>query len=94
MSKALLVAILTAVPLAIVDYALATNLHLTPLIRLPALAIIFVLSFLFVCRELFVFTEDDFELLENALPKTIRPALAMVERLLVSGGARSMIAHV
>jgi O-antigen/teichoic acid export membrane protein len=83
LSKALLVAVLTATTLAIVDYALATNLHLTPLYRLPALMIVFSLSFLIVSRELSVFTEDDFELLENALPRVLRPALDTAGRLLL-----------
>ncbi len=75
LSKALLVAILTATILAIVDYVLATNLHVTPLFRLPALVIVFALSFLIVSRQLSVFTGADFELLENALPRVLRPAL-------------------
>jgi hypothetical protein len=83
LSKALLVAVLTATTLAIVDYALATNLHLTPLYRLPALIIVFSLSFLIVSRELSVFTETDFELLENALPRVLRPALDTAGRLLL-----------
>jgi hypothetical protein len=85
LSKALLVAILTATPLAIVDYVLAANLHLTPLFRLPVLVIVFSLSFLIVSRQLSVFTDADFELLENALPNVLRPFLDMVERFLVRG---------
>jgi hypothetical protein len=85
LSKALLVAILTATPLAIIDYALATNLHLTPFFRLPVLVVVFAFSFLIVSRLLSVFTETDFELLENALPDAIRPALAIMERFLVRG---------
>jgi O-antigen/teichoic acid export membrane protein len=83
LSKALLVAILTATPLAIVDYVLATNLHLTPFFRLPALVIVFALSFLIVSRQLSVFTDTDFELLENALPRSMRPLLDLMEHLLV-----------
>jgi O-antigen/teichoic acid export membrane protein len=83
LSKALLVALLTATPLAIVDYVLATNLHLTPLFRLPALVIVFALSFLIVSRQLSVFTDADFELLKNALPRGVRPLLDLMERLLV-----------
>jgi O-antigen/teichoic acid export membrane protein len=83
LSKALLLAILTAAPLAIVDYGLATNLHLTPLFRLPVLVIVFALCFLIVSRELSVFTEADFDLLENALPHVVRPVLDSIERLLV-----------
>src|SRR5437899_1108265 len=83
LSKALLVAILTATPLPTVDYLLGTNLHLTPLFRLPALVIVFALSFLIVSRQLSVFTDADFELLENALPQLLRPSLDVIERLLI-----------
>jgi hypothetical protein len=79
----LLVAIFTAATIAIVDYSLATNLHLTPLFRLPLLVAVFVFSFLIVSRQLSVFTEADFDLLENALPHALRPSLDMIERLLV-----------
>jgi len=81
--KALLVAVLTAVPLAIVDYALATNLHLGPLVRLPALVVVFALSFLIVSRELSVFTENDFRLLETALPRILTRPFNMLEQFLV-----------
>jgi hypothetical protein len=87
LSKALLVALLTGTLLAIVDYVLATNLYLTPLYRLPALTIVFSLSYLTASRELSVFTEDDFELLENALPQAVMPLLDVVERLSVRGRA-------
>jgi O-antigen/teichoic acid export membrane protein len=94
LSKALFVAILTAAPLAIIDYVLATNLHLTPFFRLPVLVIVFALSFLLASRQLSVFTEADFELLENALPNVLKPYLDRAERLLARGKAdpgRSMI---
>jgi O-antigen/teichoic acid export membrane protein len=83
LSKALLVAILTAATTAIADYSLATNLHLTPLYRLPVLVTVFALSFLIVSRQLSIFTEADFDLLENALPHALIPSLDMMERLLV-----------
>jgi O-antigen/teichoic acid export membrane protein len=83
LSKALLVAILTAAPLAIIDYVLATNLHLTPFFRLPVLVVVFVLAFLFVGRVLSIFTETDFELLENALPHVLVDYLGVIERFLV-----------
>jgi hypothetical protein len=84
LSKALLVSVFAALPLAIIDYALATYLHLTPLIRLPVLVIVFAFSFLVVCRQLFVFTENDFELVENAVPQVLVRYLDALERFLVS----------
>jgi len=83
LSKALLLAMLTAAPLAIIDYVLVTNLHLAPLFRLPVLVIVFALSFLIVSRQFSVFTETDFDLLENALPHAMRSSLDVIERLLV-----------
>jgi hypothetical protein len=47
------------------------------------LVIVFALCFLIVSRELSVFTETDFDLLENALPHALRSPLDMIERLLV-----------
>jgi len=84
LSKALLVSVLSAVPTAIIDYALATNLHVTPLVRLPALVIVFALSFLLACRQLSVFAKTDFELLENALPRILGRILHVLERFLVN----------
>ena len=84
LSKAPLVSVCSAVPMAIIDYALATNLHVTPLVRLPALVIVFALSFLLACRQLSVFTVDDFELLENALPQNLGRILHVLERFLVN----------
>jgi O-antigen/teichoic acid export membrane protein len=83
LSKALLVSVLAAVPVAVIDYALATNLHATPLVRLPALVIVFALSFLVVCRQLSVFTQADFELLGNALPRNLGRFLDVLERFFV-----------
>ena len=83
LSKALLVAILTATPLAIVDYGLATNLHLTPLVRLPALLAVFAICFSIIARQFSVFVEADFKLLENALPQLLRPSLDAIERILI-----------
>jgi len=54
LSKALLVAILTATPLAMVDYVLATNLHLAPLYLLPVLIVAFAFCFLITSLELSV----------------------------------------
>jgi len=82
LSKAIIVAILTAIPLGTVDYFLITDLHLAPLSRLPILAIVFAICFLFVSRELSVFTDADFELLGNALPVSVKPYLLIMERFL------------
>ena len=83
LSKALLVSLCSAVPMAIIDYALATNLDVTLLVRLPALVIVFALSFLLVCRQLSVFSKTDFDLLENALPRILGRFLDVLERFLV-----------
>ena len=87
LSKALLVAIFTAAPLALIDCALATNLHLTPLVRLPALIVVFAICFPIIARQLSVFVEVDFTLLENALPQLLRPSLDVIEHLLIRESA-------
>jgi O-antigen/teichoic acid export membrane protein len=81
--KALLAAVLTTTTLAMVDFALTTNLHVTPLVRLPSLIVVFAFSFIIICRQLTVFTENDFELLESALPRVLVRTLDVIERLLV-----------
>jgi O-antigen/teichoic acid export membrane protein len=81
--KALIVSICSAVPVAIIDYALATTLHVTPLVRLPTLVMAFALFFLIVCRQLSVFSETDFELLENAAPRFLARLLEALENALV-----------
>jgi len=78
-----LVAILTAPLLTVIDYTLATNIHLTPLLRLPTLIIVYVVSFPIITRQLSVFTEADFELLRNALPQRLSRSLQTVERFLI-----------
>jgi hypothetical protein len=83
LSKALLVSILTAAPLAIIDYGLATSFHLTPFFRLPVLVIVFAFSFIIICRELSVFADTDFALPENALPRILVQYLDALERFLV-----------
>jgi len=83
LSKALLLAILTAAPLAIIDYTLGAFLYLTPSLRLLVLVIVFALSFLIVSRELSVFTENDFRLLETALPRILTRPFNMLEQFLV-----------
>jgi O-antigen/teichoic acid export membrane protein len=83
LSKALLLAILTAAPLAIIDHALGTFLYLTPSLRLLVLVIVFALSFLIVSRELSVFTENDFRLLETALPRILTRPFNLLEQFLV-----------
>ena len=45
--------------------------------------IVLALSFLIFSRQLSVFTEADFELLENALPRILVQYLDLLERLLV-----------
>src|SRR3989442_5703114 len=65
LSKALLVSVFTAFPVAIIDYVLTTYLNIAPIFRLPALILFFAASFLIVCRRFSVFSQNDFELLEK-----------------------------
>ncbi len=83
LAKATVLAITTASLLATTDHLLAASLHFSPLARVPMLTAVFAISFLAVSRVLSVFTADDFDLLENALPRSLHPALRVFERLLL-----------
>ncbi len=86
--KAVILAIVSAVPLVLVDDFLTFNFHLPPLFRVPALLGVFAICYLGVSRALPVFTEDDFDLLETALPGFLTPLLRAVERVLVQPSDR------
>jgi O-antigen/teichoic acid export membrane protein len=83
LSKAIILALFSAGPLILVDGFLSLSLHLAPLLRLPALLTAFALCFLTASRMLHVFTNDDFDLVENALPRFLTPLLGTLERILV-----------
>ena len=83
LSKALVVAFFSAAPLIIVDNFLTLSIHLAPILRLPALVTVFAICFLTLSRALHVFAHDDFDLLENALPRFLTPLLMILERVLV-----------
>jgi O-antigen/teichoic acid export membrane protein len=80
--KAMILALFSAGPLTLVDGFLSRSFHLVPILRLPALLTIFALCFLTASRALLVFTNDDFDLLENALPRFLTPLLRTLERIL------------
>ena len=82
-SKALVLTLLTAVPLFTVDNLLTVNFRFAPLIRVPLLLGVFVACFLATSRGFNVFNEDDLDLLNNALPKSLSPLLRRFTRLLV-----------
>jgi hypothetical protein len=81
--KALVVALFSAASLILIDNFLALSLHMAPIIRLPALLAVFAVCFLAASSALHVFANEDFDLLENALPKLLRPLLKALERILV-----------
>jgi O-antigen/teichoic acid export membrane protein len=83
LSKSLALTIVTALPLVIVDTILTLSLGLAPLLRIPALFGIFAICFLAGSRGLNVFADEDFELLKNALPRSMSWHLRMLRRLLV-----------
>jgi O-antigen/teichoic acid export membrane protein len=83
LSKAVILAIVSAVPLVFIDNLLTFNFRLMPLFRVPVLFGVFAICFLAASRILSVFIEADFELLENALPGALRPYLDAIESLLV-----------
>jgi O-antigen/teichoic acid export membrane protein len=79
LSKALVLALSSAAPLVIVDNVLTLSLHLTPIVRLPVLLAVFAICFLSSSRILSAFTQDDFELFENALPTILQRPLEVIE---------------
>ena len=83
LSKGLVLTILTASPLWVVDQILTSSFHILPLFRLALLLIAFMSCFLIGARMFSVFTEDDFKLLDNALPGFSRPFLTILKRLVV-----------
>jgi O-antigen/teichoic acid export membrane protein len=82
--KAVILALFSAFPLVFVDTVLTVSLRLPALFRIPLLFGVFAICFLLASRLLSAFAEDDFELLENALPKFLRKPLQVLE-LLVRG---------
>ena len=83
LSKGLVLTLLTALPLLIIDTTLTLNLRLVPLQRIPLLVGLFIACFLGAGRGFNVFSEDDFELLKNALPISFSSHLRRLKRLLV-----------
>ncbi len=81
--KAILLATGTAVPIALGDQFMTHTLTFTPIMRLPAILAIFAASFLAVSRRLSIFQDQDFGLLETALPSVLRRHIRAFHRLLV-----------
>ncbi len=92
LSKAVVLAIVSAVPLVLLDNFLTFNFGLTPVLRIPVLLGAFTISFLSGSRAISVFSEDDFELLENALPGFLHGPLRFLEFL--AKGNRNVIARI
>jgi len=76
------------IPLAIADYLLIVlNIpligHLSPLLRLPILMLVFAAAFLSMSRTFAIFRASDFTILKDAMPHRFHPQLRAVERLIV-----------
>src|SRR2546427_5061076 len=75
-------------PLAIADYLLIlVNIprigHLSPLLRLPILVLVFAAAFLSMSRAFRIFRASDFAILKDALPHRFHPQLRAIEHLIV-----------
>jgi hypothetical protein len=81
LTKASALALLTAGPLAGLDYLLTIDIHISALVRLPLLVATFAGCYLAASRAITVFTDDDFDLLENALPRFLSRPLLVLEHL-------------
>jgi len=84
LSKGLTLTLLTAFPLLAVEQILTATFHVLPLPRLALLLVTFGVCFLIAARIFSAFNEDDFKLLENALPVFSRRCLTILKRLAVS----------
>jgi O-antigen/teichoic acid export membrane protein len=81
--KAGVLTVFSAGPLLIVDHILTFTLRFAPLSRILALLAVFAIGYLAVSRTLSVFSENDFDILENALPQFLQPGLRLIERVLI-----------
>jgi O-antigen/teichoic acid export membrane protein len=88
--KALVLTLFSAGPLLIMDYLLTFNLRFNPISRIPVLLAVFAISFLAVSRILSAFDEDDFDIIENALPRFLHPGLRLIEHALIPRHKRPM----
>ncbi len=68
LSRAVVIAVFMAASLLTVNYLLTFNLRFAPLFRIPVLLAVFAICFLAASRTLSVFDENDFDILQNALP--------------------------
>ncbi len=59
------------------------TLAFTPIMRLPAILVVFAGSFLVVSRKLSIFQDQDFAVLESALPETLHGYTRLVQRLFI-----------
>ncbi len=73
----------TLTQLALPDQLMTHTLTFTPIMRLPAIPAIFAGSFLVVGRILSIFQDQDFEILESALPSILRRHIKTFQHLLV-----------
>src|SRR5438477_8328603 len=85
---AIMLAVGVGAPLAIADYLLIlVNIprigHLSPLLRLPILVMVFAAAFLSMSRAFRIFRASDFAILKDALPHRFHPQLRAIEHLIV-----------
>ncbi len=83
LSRAVALAFSSSIPLAVTDRILILTFSLSAVLRVLVLLGVFAFGFLVASRTLSVFKEDDFDILETALPRFLRSPLRILERLLV-----------
>ncbi len=87
LSKAILLAIGTSIPLLGINQLMTHTLQISPLFRLPVILAAFASTFLLVSRVLHIFQNQDFAILENALPKVLHGYTRLVQRLFIRESA-------
>ncbi len=79
--KAVLPATGTSIPLFVTDQFLTHTVLLGPILRLPAILVVFTASFLILSRKLSVFRDEDFAMLESTLPGALHPYVRTIQGL-------------
>jgi hypothetical protein len=84
MSKAVPLAIAVAAPLLALDQFFLHYYSIRPLYQLIILFGVFLSSYVLASREFRIFHPGDFAILHDALPRTLRPYLKVIQRIIVS----------
>lgn len=83
LAKGIPLTLFSSSSLLIVDYSLRVNLRIAPLSRILVLIGVFGVLLLVTSRMLSIFTAEDFDMVETAFPRFLKPYIATLEKILV-----------